>query len=241
MGFTLGVKRQRGGLQERFRATLTKTASCRAQADGWIYSDLCLPCPYEGSYYPGTDREKGQSLENTSSRHARLPAHAVHSRKGSPLVQEWESETETISQMATPQAVRQPAQSQAAHPAFNTQSLGSQSAGDRPPGVDHAAHGCGGRGCSCRHPSWERNACFLPMCRSIGVSAGGGLMRRPPSPRLSPNALRRSRIENHCRHRLSNVYAMSELGQRLLGLLTGFYEERQTPLPCRLVIQSKTV
>jgi hypothetical protein len=34
------------------------------------------------------------------------------------------------------------------------------------------------------------------------------------------------------------VHAMSELGQRLLGLLTGFYEERQTPLPCRLVIQS---
>jgi hypothetical protein len=34
------------------------------------------------------------------------------------------------------------------------------------------------------------------------------------------------------------VHAMSELGQRLLGLLTGFYEERLTPLPCRLVIQS---
>ena len=34
------------------------------------------------------------------------------------------------------------------------------------------------------------------------------------------------------------VHAMSELGQRLLGLLTGFYEERPTPLPCRLVIQS---
>jgi hypothetical protein len=34
------------------------------------------------------------------------------------------------------------------------------------------------------------------------------------------------------------VKAMSELGQRLLGLLTGFYEERQTPLPCRLVIQA---
>ena len=34
------------------------------------------------------------------------------------------------------------------------------------------------------------------------------------------------------------VHAMSELGQRLLGLLTGFYEERQTPLPCRLVIQA---
>jgi hypothetical protein len=34
------------------------------------------------------------------------------------------------------------------------------------------------------------------------------------------------------------VHAMSELGQRLLGLLIGFYEERQTPLPCRLVIQS---
>ena len=32
--------------------------------------------------------------------------------------------------------------------------------------------------------------------------------------------------------------AMSELGQHLLSLLTGFYEERQTPLPCRLVIQS---
>jgi hypothetical protein len=34
------------------------------------------------------------------------------------------------------------------------------------------------------------------------------------------------------------VHAMSELGQRLLDLLTGFYEERPTPLPCRLVIQS---
>ncbi len=34
------------------------------------------------------------------------------------------------------------------------------------------------------------------------------------------------------------VHAMSELGQRLLSLLTGFYEERPTPLPCRLVIQS---
>jgi hypothetical protein len=33
------------------------------------------------------------------------------------------------------------------------------------------------------------------------------------------------------------VHAMSELGQRLLSLLTGFYEERQIPLPCRLVIQ----
>jgi hypothetical protein len=33
------------------------------------------------------------------------------------------------------------------------------------------------------------------------------------------------------------VLAMSELGQHLLSLLTGFYEERQTPLPCRLVIQ----
>ncbi len=32
--------------------------------------------------------------------------------------------------------------------------------------------------------------------------------------------------------------AMSELGQHLLSLLTGFYEERQTPLPCRLVIQA---
>jgi len=31
---------------------------------------------------------------------------------------------------------------------------------------------------------------------------------------------------------------MSELGQRLLSLLTGFYEEKRTPLPCRLVIQS---
>jgi len=37
------------------------------------------------------------------------------------------------------------------------------------------------------------------------------------------------------------VHAMSELGQRLLGLLTGFYEERQTPLPCRLVIQANGV
>jgi len=34
------------------------------------------------------------------------------------------------------------------------------------------------------------------------------------------------------------VKAMSALGQHLLSLLTGFYEERQTPLPCRLVIQS---
>jgi hypothetical protein len=34
------------------------------------------------------------------------------------------------------------------------------------------------------------------------------------------------------------VHAMSELGQRLLRLLTGFYEERPTSLPCRLVIQS---
>ena len=33
------------------------------------------------------------------------------------------------------------------------------------------------------------------------------------------------------------AHAMSELGQHLLSLLTGFYEERQTPLPCRLVIQ----
>jgi hypothetical protein len=34
------------------------------------------------------------------------------------------------------------------------------------------------------------------------------------------------------------VHGMSELGQHLLRLLTGFYEKRQTPLPCRLVIQS---
>ena len=34
------------------------------------------------------------------------------------------------------------------------------------------------------------------------------------------------------------VKAMSELGQHLLSLLTGFYEERQTLLPCRLVIQA---
>ena len=34
------------------------------------------------------------------------------------------------------------------------------------------------------------------------------------------------------------VQAMSELGKHLLSLLTGFYEERQTPLPCRLVIQA---
>ena len=33
------------------------------------------------------------------------------------------------------------------------------------------------------------------------------------------------------------VQAMSELGQHLLSLLTGFYEERPSPLPCRLVIQ----
>jgi hypothetical protein len=31
---------------------------------------------------------------------------------------------------------------------------------------------------------------------------------------------------------------MSELGQHLLSLLTGFYEERRSPLPRRLVIQS---
>ncbi|MFL5655748.1 MAG: hypothetical protein ACJ8CB_16410 [Ktedonobacteraceae bacterium] len=34
------------------------------------------------------------------------------------------------------------------------------------------------------------------------------------------------------------VKAMSELGQHLLSLLTGFYEERPTPLHCRLVIQA---
>ena len=34
------------------------------------------------------------------------------------------------------------------------------------------------------------------------------------------------------------AHAMSELGQRLLSLLTGFYEDRQTPLPYHLVIQS---
>ena len=45
---------------------------------------------------------------------------------------------------------------------------------------------------------------------------------------LSPEALTvRSNIVN----------AMTELGQHLLSLLTGFYGERQTPLPCRLVIQ----
>jgi hypothetical protein len=33
------------------------------------------------------------------------------------------------------------------------------------------------------------------------------------------------------------VQAMAELGQHLLSLLTSFYEERQSPLPCRLVIQ----
>ncbi len=37
------------------------------------------------------------------------------------------------------------------------------------------------------------------------------------------------------------VQAMSELGQRLLSLLTGFYEERQTPMACRLVIQANGV
>ena len=37
------------------------------------------------------------------------------------------------------------------------------------------------------------------------------------------------------------VHAMSELGQRLLSLLTGFYEERQIPLPRRLVIQANGV
>src|SRR5436305_7916894 len=34
------------------------------------------------------------------------------------------------------------------------------------------------------------------------------------------------------------VKAMSELGQHLLSLLTGFYEERHTLLACRLVIQA---
>jgi hypothetical protein len=33
------------------------------------------------------------------------------------------------------------------------------------------------------------------------------------------------------------VRAMSALGQHLLNLLTSFYEDRPTPLPCRLVIQ----
>ena len=35
--------------------------------------------------------------------------------------------------------------------------------------------------------------------------------------------------------------AMSELRQRLLSLLAGFYEQRQTPLPFRLVVQSNGV
>ena len=35
--------------------------------------------------------------------------------------------------------------------------------------------------------------------------------------------------------------AMSELGQHLLSLLNGFYEERQTPQPCRLVNQASGV
>ncbi len=34
------------------------------------------------------------------------------------------------------------------------------------------------------------------------------------------------------------VHAMSQLGQHLLHLLAGFYEERPTPLPSRLVIQA---
>ena len=46
---------------------------------------------------------------------------------------------------------------------------------------------------------------------------------------LSPEALS---VKNEI------VHAMAALGQHLLGLLTGFYEERQTSLPCRLVIQS---
>jgi hypothetical protein len=37
------------------------------------------------------------------------------------------------------------------------------------------------------------------------------------------------------------VQAMAELGQHLLSLLTGFYEERPTPLPCRLMIQANGV
>jgi hypothetical protein len=45
---------------------------------------------------------------------------------------------------------------------------------------------------------------------------------------LSPEALT---VKNEI------VHAMAALGQRLLNLLTGFYAERQTPLPCRLLIQ----
>ncbi len=45
---------------------------------------------------------------------------------------------------------------------------------------------------------------------------------------LSPEALT---VKNEV------VHAMAALGQRLLSLLAGFYAERQTPLPCRLLIQ----
>ena len=45
---------------------------------------------------------------------------------------------------------------------------------------------------------------------------------------LSPEALT---VKNEV------VHAMAALGQRLLSLLAGFYAERQTPLPRRLVIQ----
>ena len=45
---------------------------------------------------------------------------------------------------------------------------------------------------------------------------------------LSPEALT---VKNEI------VHAMAALGQHLLSLLAGFYAERQTALPCRLVIQ----
>ena len=45
---------------------------------------------------------------------------------------------------------------------------------------------------------------------------------------LSPEALT---VKNEVAH------TMAALGQRLLSLLAGFYAERQTPLPCRLLIQ----
>jgi hypothetical protein len=49
---------------------------------------------------------------------------------------------------------------------------------------------------------------------------------------LSPEALT---VKNNI------VHAMAALGQHLLSLLTGFYAERQTPLPCRLVIQPNSL
>jgi len=68
---------------------------------------------------------------------------------------------------------------------------------------------------------------IIPQREAAGlVPRYVGMMETQP---LSPEALT---VKN------TIVQAMSELGQRLLSLLTGFYGERQTPLPCRLVIQT---